>query len=208
MAEIQGTRGKLAVKIGSAMDSPAGYTNAQIVASGNGYCVWSTTEIDIEEPDQPDQPIVTPPADGNYTIYYDNAATNWGTVYTWIWDDNDNGKNYTGDVWPGAVMTKDAGTGYYKYSFSCTNATPKLMCIFNPGGDNGKTADLELVNNGVYNSAGYTGKVIAAGIGSVAADDFESAEYYNLQGARVTAPRSGEIYIVVRGGSTTKELYR
>lgn len=208
MAEIQGTRGKLAVKIGSSMDSPAGYTNSQIVASGNGYCVWSTKEVDVEDPDQPTPPIETPPSDGNYTVYYDNSATSWSTVYTWIWDDNDKGKNYTGDVWPGAVMTKDAGTGYYKYSFSCTNDNPKLMCIFNPGGDNGKTEDLVLVNNGVYNNTGYTGKVIASGIDEVAADESAPAEYYNLQGARVKSPRSGEIYIVVRGGVTSKELYR
>ena len=36
----------------------------------------------------------------------------------------------------------------------------------------------------------------------------EGVEYYNLQGMRVTAPRSGEIYIVKTPKGTTKTLYR
>ena len=43
MAEVDGTRGKLVVKIGPAMVSPAGYSNDQIVASGEDYCIWTST---------------------------------------------------------------------------------------------------------------------------------------------------------------------
>ncbi|MGN0236971.1 MAG: alpha-amylase family glycosyl hydrolase [Lepagella sp.] len=45
MAEITGSKGKAVVKIGSAQDSPAGYTNDDIKASGNDYCVWTKSEI-------------------------------------------------------------------------------------------------------------------------------------------------------------------
>ena len=45
MAEVTGSKGKLVVKIGSAMDSPSGYTNADIKATGDGYCVWTKTDI-------------------------------------------------------------------------------------------------------------------------------------------------------------------
>jgi len=45
MAEVTGKKGKLVVKIGSSMASPAGYTSADIKASGNGYCVWTKVPI-------------------------------------------------------------------------------------------------------------------------------------------------------------------
>lgn len=45
MAEVTGKKGKAVVKVGSSMDSPAGYSNSDIKASGNGYCVWTKTEI-------------------------------------------------------------------------------------------------------------------------------------------------------------------
>lgn len=41
MAEITGTKGKAVVKIGSAQVSPDGYSDSDIKASGNDYCVWS-----------------------------------------------------------------------------------------------------------------------------------------------------------------------
>lgn len=41
MAEVTGTKGKVVVKIGNAMVSPSGYSDSDIKASGNGYCVWT-----------------------------------------------------------------------------------------------------------------------------------------------------------------------
>ena len=40
MAEVTGSKGTLAVKIGPAMDSPSGYSAADIRATGTDYCVW------------------------------------------------------------------------------------------------------------------------------------------------------------------------
>lgn len=45
MAEVTGTKGKLVVKVGSAMDAPSGYTSSDIVATGNDYCVWTKVAI-------------------------------------------------------------------------------------------------------------------------------------------------------------------
>ncbi|MDE6283711.1 MAG: starch-binding protein [Muribaculaceae bacterium] len=45
MAEITGKNGKAVVKIGSGMASPAGYSDSDIKASGNGYCVWTKTAV-------------------------------------------------------------------------------------------------------------------------------------------------------------------
>lgn len=40
MAEVTGSKGKLAVKIGSAMISPEGYSDSEIATYGTDYCVW------------------------------------------------------------------------------------------------------------------------------------------------------------------------
>lgn len=45
MAEVEGTKGKLVVKIGSAMVSPSGYSDSDIKASGNDYCIWSKVSV-------------------------------------------------------------------------------------------------------------------------------------------------------------------
>lgn len=45
MAEVTGTKGKVVVKVGSSMASPAGYSNSDIKASGNGYCVWTKVNV-------------------------------------------------------------------------------------------------------------------------------------------------------------------
>lgn len=43
MAEVTGTKGRLVLKVGGAQVSPEGYSNSQIVASGENYCVWVKT---------------------------------------------------------------------------------------------------------------------------------------------------------------------
>lgn len=46
MAEVTGNKGKLVVKIGSSMDSPSGYSNEDIVASGRDYCIWTKSTVE------------------------------------------------------------------------------------------------------------------------------------------------------------------
>ncbi len=50
MAEVDGKNGKVVVKIGGAMASPDGYTNADIKASGSDYCVWSKVSGGNDDP--------------------------------------------------------------------------------------------------------------------------------------------------------------
>lgn len=45
MAEVTGKNGKAVVKIGDAQVSPEGYSNSDIKASGNGYCVWTKADV-------------------------------------------------------------------------------------------------------------------------------------------------------------------
>lgn len=58
LAEVTGANGKLIVKIGSAQVSPTGYTNSDIVASGNDYCIW--TKVPISGGGGGDDIVVTP----------------------------------------------------------------------------------------------------------------------------------------------------
>lgn len=45
MAEVTGKNAKVVVKIGSSMAAPSGYSNSDIKASGNGYCVWTKANV-------------------------------------------------------------------------------------------------------------------------------------------------------------------
>lgn len=125
-----------------------GYYNA------NGYVktIEGAGEITPPTPD---------PGDGTYNIYFDNSASNWSSVFTWVWD---NSNNYTGGTWPGKQLSVDATSGYYKYTFTTTNISGQLMCIFNSGSDANKTLDLELKNNGIYNANGFTGNYVSTGV--------------------------------------------
>lgn len=46
------------------------------------------------------------------------------------------------------------------------------------------------------------------GVDSIETDADAEAEYYDLQGMRVANPRSGNVYIVIRGGKASKQIMR
>lgn len=168
------------------------------------YVKWDggTTYSMIADPANPgggggDDPV--PPVDGNYTVYFDNSSSNWNSVKTWIWDAADGNKNYTGNNWPGADCSYDAATGYYKYSFTCTNANPNLKVIFNNGSQ--QTADLDLVNYGVYTANGYTGQT--AGIASAAVAD-EMVIWTAGGHLYINAPATGTVRIFTVDGTMTE----
>lgn len=60
MAEVTGTKGKLVVKIGSAMVSPNGYSNDQIAASGTDYCIWTSVGGDNNNNDNDNTTVTLP----------------------------------------------------------------------------------------------------------------------------------------------------
>ena len=45
MAEVTGKNGKAVVKVGGAMASPDGYSDEDIKAAGNDYCVWTKSDV-------------------------------------------------------------------------------------------------------------------------------------------------------------------
>lgn len=157
----------------------------------------------VADPTNPDggsvDPTPTPdPTDGNYTVYFDDSSSNWSTIYTWIWDQNDGNKNYTGGTWPGAKVPYDSETGYYKYTINCTASNPGLMVIFSKNGSP-QTADLVLYNNGIYNANGFTGKYVSGISDAVAA----SLRVYSRAGRLyIDAPEDCILNVVRIDGST------
>lgn len=77
MAEITGTKGKAVVKIGSAQVSPDGYSDSDIKASGNDYCVWSKVNGGGGGDDPTPQPTV--PAQ-LYLLGNLEGAAGWGST--------------------------------------------------------------------------------------------------------------------------------
>ena len=47
-----------------------------------------------------------------------------------------------------------------------------------------------------------------SGVSNIAADAAADAEYYTLQGVRVAAPAAGNVYVVRRGNTVTKQYIR
>ena len=93
------------------------------------------------------------------TIYFDNSSYNWSSVYAYI---------YTGDgstskcvaAWPGATMTKDSATGYYKlevpsgfengrviFSESANSKTNRYPANMQPGLDIGGSSKIFKAGN-------------------------------------------------------------
>ena len=85
-------------------------------------------------------------------------------------------------------------------SFTTTDALVAPMVIFNNNKGN-QTADLVLVNNGIYKFSGKTGEM--SGIDTIISSDTDIVEYYTLQGVRVEKPEKG-IYIKKQGSRITK----
>ena len=89
--------------------------------------------------------IVSNAAQGD-TVYLKNSA-GWNTPYCYMWSRAQNG----GDMnWPGQQMTKVEDN---IYSFTVPRADYDMI-IFNPGGDDGKTGDMDYPgNNYIYDNS-------------------------------------------------------
>lgn len=64
MAEITGTQGKAVVRIGSSTDTPSGYTDGDLRASGEKYAVWSAVSVPGDEPAVPETLYIIGDIDG------------------------------------------------------------------------------------------------------------------------------------------------
>lgn len=171
-----------------------GYYNA------NGYV--KTIEGAGEIPDNPNKP--NPDTDSyTWTFYYDD--TNWSSnIHTYVWDAGNDNKQYLGS-WPGKAMTYNSVLGMWEYSFTTNDQLVNPMVIFNNNAGQ-QTADLKLVNYGVYKFNGIHDTITS--VENTFIEPIEP-EYYNLQGIKVPADRlTPGIYIRHQGTKITKILVK
>lgn len=128
MAEIQGSKGTLAVRIGNTSDVPSGYSNADLRASGTGYAMW------VHDGGQGGG-LVDPDPTGEMTVYYDNAPTAWASVLVHYWGAQES-------TWPGVAMT-EAGNNIWK----ATLPAGTTGVVFN-NGNGSQTADVTGLTDG------------------------------------------------------------
>lgn len=228
MAEVTGSKGKLVVKIGSAMVSPSGYTDSDIKATGKDYCIWTKTDVqggggggDDPEDNYPSK------------LYVIGNLNDWNTTTSVASDARENGV-YT---WNSVEMPAAAKDTYSYFTFvtaqgadwdADVNSSDRYGAASKDALVNlDQTTNINVFKVGVNASSAYSWKIApgtykivadlknmkltvtkASGVDGIEADDSDAAPvYYNLQGVRVDTPSAG-MYIVVRGNKVTKEVVR
>jgi len=229
MARVTGSKGELVVRIGSASDTPAGYTDADVKASGNLYRVWTKTAVTGGETGG-DTPAVDIPK-ALYVIG-NLSSGEWAT-------DAAEPMTRKGDSYIGegieVVAPKDeptATSGYFSFITARGNDWPAVNThdrwgaathdgpvavgatvpvVQFPAGSSAEGANAWKAPVGKYiMEVNFKTLTLTlhdyAGIEDVGAD-LAAPRYYNLQGTEVTDPATG-LYIVVRGSRVTKEYVR
>lgn len=151
--KVDGDWKKLIFTDGEIQSSDLDYTGGSQIAvpesAEDDFTVaWSAyPEAETKAPTAATEKKVKMQTGAGGTVYCQNDA-GWPQVYTYMWK-NGAGNN---QGWPGAKMT-DIGDGVWEYKYS----GDFNMIIFNPGGDDGKTGDLNFPGNGkIYNNKSGT----------------------------------------------------
>lgn len=223
MAEVTGTKGKVVVKIGSAMVSPSGWNDSQIKASGTDYCVWANVDVqgggevnigpdhlyllgNLEQGQWNTNVKVEFTKEGSvYTLKDVNFVLAPGETYCYFnlatnlgssWDIV-NGSDRYGSVQEGDRIEPDRAVSMTTYSGS--NAGNCKSWTILPG-------RYDLIAD--FRKGTLTAKAMTVGVEGPEADEDTPAVYYTLQGIRVNEPVAGNTYIVVRGRTATKMVVR
>ncbi len=213
MAEVTGTRGKLVIKVGSAMVSPEGYTDDQIWCYGNDYCVWTT----VKAPSYPSslhlmghvagyawatsKGISATGSSGKYT-YSDVTVDDSGDGYGYIsfattlgatWDAVNASDRY-GSSTKDEAVTLGSPSAVVQYTGGGTASGCNSWKL--PAGRYDITVDLSKMQMTVKTHVG---------IDLLDTDEADQAPvYFDLQGRPVANPAPGAIYIRLQGGRATK----
>ena len=174
MAEVTGNKGKVVVKVGSAMVSPDGYADSDIKASGDSYCVWTKVNVVTGAPTsgglRDESSTIEPDPDldpqDDFMVYFDNTSAKWATPHLHYWGGEES-------TWPGVAMSKIEGNIWgYKVPGGTTGV------LFNAGdGDATKTEDFTAVVNGLYSTSGLIGTYTGAGGDNENNDSFPTNLY-------------------------------
>ncbi|MCD8289065.1 MAG: starch-binding protein [Prevotella sp.] len=184
---------------GSSQTADLVYVNGGMYnASGYQYTVDGAGEITGSTEDSGTATTTS------YTVYFtDNYTPAWTAVYIYVWDNGNGNKEYLGS-WPGTLMTQKDGQGRWTYTLTTTDTLVSPMVIFddgNGGGISDQTADLTLVNYGVYNRDGLIEVLVPeeeeeeeTGINAIKAAAGED-EWYTLTGVKIAHPTYRGVYI-------------
>lgn len=143
-AKVYGKNGDLFIKVGYDDYSPYGYDSNDIVAFGEGYCVWTKTKIESAE----DKIIPSNNKDG-FAVYVKKSTVpeSWSSVYCYAW---------TGEstrltaVFPGNPMDATVtieGEKYYKFTFDSSTSNANIVLS---SGDGSQTVDVTGITGDAY----------------------------------------------------------
>lgn len=227
LAEVTGSKTKLAVRIGSSSDVPAGYTSADLYASGTGYAIWVKGNGgggDITEDNYPAQlHILGNLAGSQWNTSSGALMTRAGDLYTASnvefvaapnetkcffnittslaanWDELNNTADRYGAATEGTPLTLGAEAPVTLYACGVDASGCKSWAIA-PG-----RYDL------VLDIRRKTIKLMAAGSAGIDEINVDNSsaepEYYTPAGVRVNNPEHG-LYIVKRGSKVSKVYIR
>lgn len=226
MAEVTGTKGKVVVKIGSAMVSPNGYSDSDIKASGSDYCVWTKVDVqggggDDPQPEMPAKFYILGEVNGNVWAC-DNAV-----------EMTKSGKTFYATV----EMTPSAATAECAYFSFCKELASSWDALNVGGNRYAPATDTELVKDAPAVTLTESADPISAKAfyavpgkydlvvdwdkmsvrlltaGTVGVDEIDTEEsageapvFFNLQGQRIDNPEKGGMYIRVSGAKATKVI--
>lgn len=219
MAEVYGTRGNLAVKIGSEWVTPDGYSSSDIYCSGEDYCIW------IKDNYPTKLYIMGNLEEGSWKTNVGVSMTKKTNVYkasgvTFKAVDS-NTHAYFSLVTTLASSSSDWNTVNSSARYGSTSSDKLIAAgetqtvqafTSNPGsayswkilpGTYDITVDLDAMTITVANPSGSTG------VKELVVEDEEVApRYYTIDGREVAHPQSGHLYILRRGTEYKKVLYR
>lgn len=154
-AKVYGKNGDLFIKVGYGDYSPYGYSNADIVATGDGYCVWTKTSISSG-----DDKVSASNDEKGISVYLKKSSVpaSWSNIYYYAWTGS---SNYITKQWPGSKVERIVTVGneeYYKYSFD--SSVSSLNVVFSNGNGSQSVDVTSITNNSYYSiaSAGSDGK--------------------------------------------------
>ncbi len=231
MAVVKGSKGELAVRIGSTADTPDNYDSNDIVAKGDQYCVWSKTEITgtVTDPEE-EEPVNMPQ---QMYLIGNVEGSHWSTQ-TPVEMVREGNAFYARNV----SLTPASGETKAFFSFiTCKGADWNAVNSADRYGALSKDAPVTkdqqvtftkyAVNVNASSAASWS---VAPGRYDIVADfntmkmsvhdagttDIEDipidtnnrAEYYTLQGLHIAHPTTSGIYIVRTGHKTEKRYIK
>lgn len=144
------------------------------------------------------------------TIYFiDDSDSPWtSNIHAYIWDNKDGSITEHLGKWPGQAMTQSTifGQDCWTLTFTPYGLSENAKLIFNNGnyGTDNQTEDKDVINYTIYYRSGTV-----TGIENIESDSMlQNTEYFDLQGISINAPIKGQLYIVRRGTTVTKEIYK